>query len=77
MRHMCKTRQKVQFQWCSVFLFSYIPPPVIYLFQNAAYVDNTKAINNPQYTDKASERRKTVGSEGPEVKKQIPASVHR
>ena len=47
-------------------------------FQNAAYVDNSAAINNPLYTDKASERRKTVGSDSPEiVRHKAPASVHR
>ncbi|CAH1796253.1 unnamed protein product [Owenia fusiformis] len=44
--------------------------------EKTAY-DDSKAINNPAYKDKAGERRKKVGSENPFEKHEAPASVHR
>ena len=47
------------------------------MFQNSAYEDNSEVFNNPNYTDKAEERRKFVGSDVPGQKQEAPASVHR
>ncbi|XP_063431903.1 angiogenic factor with G patch and FHA domains 1-like [Mytilus trossulus] len=48
-----------------------------YGLTNSSYTDNTAAINNPAYQDKASERRRTVGSDNPHKLDDKPASVHR
>ncbi|KAK7478400.1 hypothetical protein BaRGS_00030325 [Batillaria attramentaria] len=50
-----------------------------YGLANAAYVDNTAALKNPAYADKADLRRKFVGSEHPShnQRDETPASVHR
>ncbi|KAL3867492.1 hypothetical protein ACJMK2_044693 [Sinanodonta woodiana] len=50
-----------------------------YGLKNVRYVDNMAAIKNPGYTDKANERRQTVGSDNPHQKEpeEVPASVHR
>ncbi|KAK3606036.1 hypothetical protein CHS0354_025079 [Potamilus streckersoni] len=50
-----------------------------YGLKNVRYVDNMAAIKNPGYTDKADERRQTVGSDNPHQKEpeEVPASVHR
>ena len=45
--------------------------------QNASYVDNKAAVNNPAYEDKAGERRRTKGSDNPYQKDDAPASVDR
>ena len=45
--------------------------------QDAAYIDDAKAINNPQYKDMAGERRRVVGSDNPHQKDDMPASVDR
>lgn len=45
--------------------------------QNSSYTDNAAAINNPAYQDKASERRRTVGSDNPHKLDDKPSSVHR
>ena len=41
------------------------------------YVDDTSAIHNPAYADKAQIRRQTVGSDVPHGKTEQPASVDR
>ncbi|XP_045215760.2 angiogenic factor with G patch and FHA domains 1-like isoform X2 [Mercenaria mercenaria] len=48
-----------------------------YGLKNSAYEDNTEVFNNPNYTNKAEERRKFVGSDVPGQKQEAPASVHR
>ncbi|XP_077989398.1 angiogenic factor with G patch and FHA domains 1-like [Glandiceps talaboti] len=48
-----------------------------YMLANADYEDNTDAINNPNYSDRAQHRRKTVGSDNPHQKDDLPASVDR
>ena len=47
-----------------------------FLLQNAAYEDNG-AVKNPNYQDRAEERRKTKGSDNPYQADEAPASVHR
>ncbi|XP_067667160.1 angiogenic factor with G patch and FHA domains 1-like isoform X2 [Haliotis asinina] len=46
-----------------------------YGLENCAYVDNTQAIHNPAYEDKASLRRQTVGTDNPHAQDEAPASV--
>ncbi|XP_071098894.1 angiogenic factor with G patch and FHA domains 1-like isoform X1 [Haliotis cracherodii] len=46
-----------------------------YGLENCAYIDNTTAINNPAYEDKAASRRRTVGSDNPHAPDEAPASV--
>ncbi|XP_046559012.1 angiogenic factor with G patch and FHA domains 1-like isoform X2 [Haliotis rubra] len=46
-----------------------------YGLENCAYVDNTTAIHNPAYEDKAASRRQTVGSDNPHAPDEGPASV--
>ncbi|XP_076102992.1 angiogenic factor with G patch and FHA domains 1-like isoform X2 [Mytilus galloprovincialis] len=48
-----------------------------YGLTNSSYTDNAAAINNPAYQDKASERRRTVGSDNPHKLDDKPSSVHR
>ncbi|KAL4228321.1 Angiogenic factor with G patch and FHA domains 1 [Mactra antiquata] len=49
-----------------------------YGLKNSSYEDNKEIFKNPNYVDKAEERRKAVGSEHPSIKKhETPASVHR
>ncbi|XP_013379448.1 angiogenic factor with G patch and FHA domains 1 isoform X1 [Lingula anatina] len=43
--------------------------------ESAPYEQNSSAVNNPAYTDKAEVRRKTVGSDNPYQKDDAPASV--
>ncbi|XP_064651949.1 angiogenic factor with G patch and FHA domains 1-like isoform X2 [Lineus longissimus] len=45
--------------------------------ENLSYVDDMSAINNPKYQDKATERRRTKGSDNPYQKDDAPASVDR
>lgn len=47
-----------------------------YGLKNAAYEENS-AIKNPNYQDRADERRKTKGSDNPYQVDEAPASVHR
>ncbi|XP_046329638.1 angiogenic factor with G patch and FHA domains 1-like isoform X2 [Haliotis rufescens] len=46
-----------------------------YGLENCAYIDNTTAIHNPAYEDKAASRRRTVGSDNPHAPDEAPASV--
>lgn len=48
-----------------------------YGLKNSAYEDNQEVFNNPKYTNKAEERRQTVGSDVLGQKHEAPASVHR
>ncbi|XP_064608802.1 angiogenic factor with G patch and FHA domains 1-like [Liolophura sinensis] len=48
-----------------------------YGLDNADYEGNKSALNNPSYSDKAEERRKTKGSDNPYQKSEAPASVHK
>ena len=47
------------------------------MLQDAAYMEDDKAINNPSYENKAEARRRTVGSDFPHQKDDVPASVNR
>ncbi|XP_052795780.1 angiogenic factor with G patch and FHA domains 1-like isoform X1 [Mya arenaria] len=48
-----------------------------YGLKNSKYEDNAQVFTNPQYEDKASVRRQTVGSDVPGHKHEAPASVTR
>lgn len=49
-----------------------------YGLKDSAYVDNPDALKNPNYTDKALNRRKTVGSDNPYIKTTTEqTSVHQ
>ncbi|XP_014669018.1 PREDICTED: angiogenic factor with G patch and FHA domains 1-like [Priapulus caudatus] len=48
-----------------------------YGLEASAYVDNKAAIDNANYMDRSTVRRKTVGSDDPYQKEEAPASVNR
>ncbi|XP_070542245.1 angiogenic factor with G patch and FHA domains 1-like isoform X1 [Ptychodera flava] len=47
-----------------------------YMLAGADYEDNKEVIQNPHYADRAEQRRKTVGSDNPHQKDDLPASVN-
>ncbi|XP_056022574.1 angiogenic factor with G patch and FHA domains 1-like isoform X2 [Ostrea edulis] len=48
-----------------------------YGLKNAAYVENSQAVSDSNYRNRAEERRQTKGSDNPHQVDEAPASVHR